>query len=130
MNKTGSAIIPATLLIIFSACLLVGCCWMLLFPIYGINGPTAWQGQERAVGLIMALEQYETDTGSYPPNLELLTPAYLPNIPQPALGWQYQYEAQTGGEEFILSFMIGRSLDGDYCEYTSVTKHWRCSDLI
>ena len=129
MTRTGT-VAAAIMLSSLFVCLLIGCCWTLLFPIYGINGPTAGQGQERAVELIMALEEYNTDTGRYPSSLEFLPPAYLPNIPRPAPGWRYQYESQAGGEEFILSFMLGRSLDGDYCEYTSVTKHWQCSDLI
>lgn len=129
MKRKGSIAIAVTVSFIF-VCLLVGCCWTLLFPVYGINGPTAQQGQERVVSLLAELEQYKTDRGFYPNDLELLVPGYLPNIPQPAPGWQYQYETQSGSEEFILSFMIGKSMDGDYCEYTSVTKHWQCSDLI
>ena len=129
MKSKRSIAIVITLSFIF-ICFLVGCCWTLLFPIYGINGPTARQGQEKAVSLLMALEQYKTDTGQYPSSLELLIPTYLPTIPQPASGWQYQYQSLESGEEFILSFAIGKSMDGDYCEYTSITKHWQCSDLI
>jgi hypothetical protein len=126
-----SAIVTTAITFLFiCVSFLIGCCWTLLFPIYGINGPTAQQGQERAVNLIGGLEQYKTDRGFYPNDLELLAPYYLPHIPQPALGWRYHYETQSGGEIFILSFMIGRNLDGDYCEYTSITKHWQCSDLI
>ena len=129
MKRKRSIAIVITLSIFF-VCLLIGCCWVLLFPIYGINGPIAQQGQENAAGLITALEQYKTEAGNYPPSLELLVPTYLSDIPQPAQGWQYQYQSLESGNEFILSFTIGRSLDGDYCEYTSITKHWQCSDLI
>ncbi|MBK8783114.1 MAG: hypothetical protein IPO22_15195 [Anaerolineales bacterium] len=128
--KRRGIVAAAIMLPFLFVCFLVGCCWTFLFPIYGVNGPTARQGQERAVGLITELEQYKTDTGHYPINLELLVPAYLPNIPRPAPGWRYQYETQSDGETFTLFFMIGKSMDGDYCEYTSVTKQWQCSDLI
>ncbi len=129
MKSTGTlaAVIAPSFLFL---CLLIGCCWALLFPIYGINGSTAGQGQERAVELIAALEEYKTDMGEFPSSLELIMPGYLPNVPQPAPGWQYQHEVQANGEELRLSFMLGRSLDGDHCEYTSITKHWQCSDLI
>ena len=129
MKIKRSIAIVITLSITF-ICLLLGCCWALLFSVYGINGPSAQQGQENATGLIMALEQYKTEVGSYPSSLELLVPTYLPDIPQPAQGWQYQYQSLESGKEFMLSFTIGKSLDGDYCEYTSITKHWQCSDLI
>ena len=129
MKRKRSIAIVITLSIFF-VCLLIGCCWTLLFPVYGINGPSAQQGQENATGLIMALEQYKTEVGSYPSSLESLVPTYLSDIPQPAQGWQYQYQSLESGKEFMLSFTIGKSLDGDYCEYTSITKHWQCSDLI
>ncbi len=129
MPKTKKTLTLVAFLLIFT-CLCIGCCWTLLFPIYGINGPTAQQGQDQAIDLLIALEQYKTDTGKYPSNLELLVPAYLPHIPQPAPRWRYEYKLQAGNEEFFISFDVGRNMDGDYCEYDSKIRLWMCSDKI
>jgi hypothetical protein len=95
-----------------------------------LDQPTAEEGQERANELIKALEQYKADTGSYPSELDVLIPTYLSAIPQPARGAQYEYELLSNGDEFTISFDVGISMDGDYCEYISTTRIWQCSDKI
>ncbi|MCG3212653.1 MAG: hypothetical protein FOGNACKC_06328 [Anaerolineae bacterium] len=123
---------PVVYLIIstFGACLFCGCFLALLGQFYGIDGPTVEAGQKQANKLLVALEQYKHDTGSYPSDLNLLVPTYLPALPRPAWRWPYEYELRAGGEEFVISFRVGRNMDGDYCEYNSQTKAWRCTDLI
>lgn len=123
---------PIVCLIIcaFGACLFCGCFLALLGQFYGIDGPTVQAGQEQADKLLVALEQYKHDTGSYPSDLDLLVPAYLSTLPRPAWRWSYEYGVRSDGEEFVISFWVGRNMDGDYCEYSSQTQAWQCSDLI
>lgn len=102
----------------------------LLALFYGIDGPTVQEGQARADKLLIALEQYRHDTGRYPSELNLLVPSYLPALPQPAWRWSYEYELRAEGEEFTISFEVGRNMDGDYCEYSSQTQVWQCTDSI
>ena len=66
----------------------------------------------------------------YPADLDLLVPAYLNVIPQPNWNTKYGYELEANGEEFILYFDIGISVDGDYCEYSSRSRIWQCRDKI
>ncbi len=102
----------------------------MLAQFYGIDGPTVQEGQERADKLLIALEQYKHDTGNYPSDLDLLVPTYLPTIPRPAWRWSYEYERQSDGEKFVISFMVGKNIDGDYCEYSSLAQTWQCTDSI
>ena len=111
-------------------CLFFGCALVVLAQFYRIDGPTIEAGQTRAQPLLAALEQYKTDTGAYPPDLQSLIPVYLSEIPRPAPRWEYTYEVQGNGDGFILSFEAGRNFDGDYCEYYSASQTWRCSDTI
>ncbi len=111
-------------------CLFFGCALIFVAQLYGIDGPTVQEGQVRAETLLNALEQYKTDTGIYPPDLQTLIPAYLPEIPRPAPRWEYIYTVETNGEGFVIFFEVGRNFDGDYCEYEREAKAWRCSDAI
>ena len=130
MKKTNKAIIVLATFIL-SACLCLGCVLTVSPQLYNVlDQPTAEEGQERANELIKALEQYKADTGSYPSELEVLIPNYLSAIPQPARRAQYEYELLSNGDEFTISFDVGISMDGDYCEYISKTRIWQCSDKI
>ncbi|HNB54207.1 MAG TPA: hypothetical protein PK530_19825 [Anaerolineales bacterium] len=111
-------------------CLFFGCALIFVAQLYGVDGPTVHEGQLRAQPLLTALEQYKTDTGSYPPDLQTLIPNYLLEIPRPARRWEYMYEAKGNGDKFVLSFEVGRNFDGDYCTYVSEAKLWTCSDSI
>jgi hypothetical protein len=113
-----------------SLCLLLVGGLVLLAQFYGIAGPTAAEGQAKAGPLVAALEQYRQDTGHYPAEPAQLTPRYLAELPQPAPRWAYDYTTQDSGAAFTLTFSLGRNFDGDYCEYTSHSQVWRCSDLI
>lgn len=130
MKKTNKAIIVLATFVL-SACLCLGCVLTVSPQLYNLlDQPTAQEGQERAKGLIQALEQYKADTGRYPSDLDALVPNYLTSIPQPARAAQYEYELLSNGDEFTISFDVGISMDGDYCEYISKTRIWQCSDKI
>lgn len=117
--------------ILFGTCLCLGCFLASSLPLYKtLDQPTAEQGQQKADGLIKALERYKNETGVYPSDVDLLVPNYLDTIPQPAWNTRYDYELQSEGDEFILYFDVGISIDGDYCEYSSRTRSWYCSDKI
>lgn len=111
-------------------CIFCGCALLVVAQLYGIDGPTVQEGQTRAELLLTALEQYKTDTGSYPPDLQTLIPTYLPEIPRPAPRWEYTYALEGSGSEFVLSFEVGRNFGGDYCMFGSEAKLWTCSDAI
>ena len=102
----------------------------LFAQFYGIDGPSAQDGEIRAAPILSALDEYKKDNGSYPAELDLLSPSYLSSIPRPAWRWPYAYEYELRKDEFILSFMQGRNLDGDYCGYSSQAKEWRCADSM
>ena len=130
MKKTNKAI-AIFIISILSMLLCLGCFFTLFTQLYKIlDRPTAQEGQERAVELIEALEQYKSDTDAYPPELDSLVPAYLSTLPQPAPGTNYDYELLSNGKEFTISFTVGISIDGDYCTYYSSSQIWQCSDLI
>ncbi len=130
MKKTNKIIIVLATFVL-GTCLCLGCVLTVSPQLYNVlDQPTAQEGQERANELIKALEQYKADTGSYPSELEVLVPNYLSAIPQPARGAQYEYELLSNGDEFTISFDVGISMDGDYCEYISTTRIWQCSDKI
>ena len=78
-----------------------------------MDGPTVQEGQERADKLLIALVQYRRDKGSYPSDLNLLVPDYLSTLPRPAWRWSYAYELQSDGGAFVISFEVGRNMDGD-----------------
>ncbi|MCB9136211.1 MAG: hypothetical protein H6636_12350 [Anaerolineales bacterium] len=113
-----------------SLCLFFGCALIFVAQLYGVDGPTVQEGQLYAQPLLGALEQYKTDMGGYPPDLQTLIPAYLPEIPRPAQHWDYTYEVKGNGDGFVLFFQVGRNFDGDYCEYDHEAQLWRCSDAI
>ncbi|MBI5963679.1 MAG: hypothetical protein HY863_09415 [Chloroflexi bacterium] len=116
---------------ILGTCLCLGCFLALSAQLYkALDRPTADEGQERANELIKALEQYKSDAGSYPSDLDLLIPKYLTTVPQPAWGAHYGYELLSNEDEFTISFDVGISMDGDYCEYESWARRWHCSDRI
>lgn len=102
----------------------------LFAQFYGIDGPSALDGETRAAPIISALDEYKKDNGSYPTELDLLSPSYLSFVPRPSWRWPYAYEYELRKDEFILSFMQGRNLDGDYCGYSSQAKEWRCTDSM
>ena len=130
MKKTNKIIIVLTTFV-FSTCLCLGCIFTVSPQLYNVlDQPTAEEGQERANELIKALEQYKADTGRYPSELGVLIPTYLSAIPQPARGAQYEYVLLSNEDEFTISFDVGISMDGDYCEYISKTRIWQCSDKI
>ena len=130
MKKTNKTIIVLAIFVL-STCLCLGCVLTVSPQLYKVlDQPTAQEGQERAEELIKALEQYKADTGMYPTELDALVPNYLTAIPQPARGAQYEYELLSNGAEFTISFDVGISIDGDYCEYISKTRIWQCSDKI
>ena len=130
MKNTNKALIVLATFVL-STCLCLGCIFTVSPQlIMVLDQPTVQEGQERAKELIKALEQYKADTGKYPTKLDALVPSYLTAIPQPARGAQYEYELLSNGDEFTLSFDVGISLDGDYCEYISKTRIWQCSDKI
>ena len=115
--------------IVTSLCL--GCLFTLPVQAYrSLGNPTAEEGQQKANELIKALESYKTDIGNYPPSLDLLVPKYLPAIPRPSWVVRYDYELLAGEDEFIIIFDVGISFDGDFCEYSSKTQTWSCSDRI
>lgn len=126
-NKAFFTLVTITSII----CLCIGCFFAFSMPVYKtLDKPTTKEGQQKANELIMALEQYKNDTGSYPSELGSLVPDYLSAIPQPTWSAHYSYELQPNEDEFIISFDVGISFDGDYCEYNSRTKNWHCSDKI
>lgn len=117
--------------IALSICLCFWCFFIFPFQLYEtLDKPSAEEGQQKANDLIIAIEQYKNDTGNYPSDLTLLVPKYLLAIPKPAWNAQYEYKLQSNGNEFIIYFDVGLSFDGDYCEYSSRTRSWYCSDKI
>lgn len=109
-------------------CLTLG----LLAQFYGLDGPSRQNGESRAAPILSALQEYKNETGIYPADLTELVPTYLPSIPKPAWRWPYTYEykIREGGKEFVLQFMLGRNMDGDYCGYSSQTNEWKCADSM
>lgn len=128
-QKTSKAVLFfATILL--SICVCLGC-FLAVSALYkAFDQPTAAEGQQKADELIKALEEYKNDNGRYPSDLDILVPAYIGAIPQPSWNTQYSYEIQSNGAEFIISFDVGISIDGDYCEYSSRSQSWYCSDKI
>ena len=117
--------------ILFSTCVCLGCLLVVSAPLYKVlDQPIAAEGQQKADELIKALEQYKNDTGGYPSELDVLVPTYVAAIPKPTWNTQYGYEVQANGAEFIIFFDVGISVDGDYCEYSSQSQSWYCSDKI
>ena len=116
------------LLTVSFLCLTLG----LLAQFYGLDGPSKQNGETKAAPILSALEEYKNKTGTYPANLSGLVPTYLPSIPRPAWRWPYtyEYEIREGGKEFVLLFLQGRNMDGDYCGYSSQTKEWKCADSM
>lgn len=118
--------------IFFLAALSLLCLTLGLFAqFYGIDGPSISEGETRAAPILTALDEYKKDNGSYPATLDLLSPLYLSSIPRPAWRWPYAYEYKLlENNEFVLLFMQGRNMDGDYCGYNSQKKLWLCADSM
>ncbi len=117
--------------ILLSTCICLGCLLVVSAQLYKARDtPTAAEGQQKANELIKALERYKNDTGRYPSELDVLVPTYVAAIPKPTWNTQYGYEVQANGAEFIIFFDVGISVDGDYCEYSSQSQSWYCSDKI
>ena len=59
-----------------------------------------------------ALEEYRTQNGSYPTDLQTLVPAWLPKIPQPTVGQKrWKYEVFKNGASYSISVQISSSSD-------------------
>jgi len=104
----------------------------LFAQFYGLDGPSSQSGEDRAGPILIALEEYKDDAGTYPVGLNELTPAHLSAIPRPAWRWpyMYSYESRENGQEFVLFFELGRTMDGDICGYSSQAMKWRCADSM
>lgn len=51
------------------------------------------ESKERGAVIVAALERHRADTGTYPPDLETLVPAYLSRVESPSWGlerWRYR----------------------------------------
>ena len=89
----------------------------LFAQFYGIDGPSALDGETRAAPIISALDEYKKDNGSYPTELDLLSPSYLSFVPRPSWRWPYAYEYELRKDEFILSLL-------------QICDDWNCSEFI
>lgn len=117
------------LLAIFVLAMLLLCVAPLVV-IFRLDGPSAQQGQTRAQPLIEALERYKQAHGNYPADLQTLVPAYLENIPKPALRYPYFYTVCTDGSVYILLFRPGghSDLTPKRWGYSSATRAWKFGD--
>jgi hypothetical protein len=65
--------------------------------------------QNKMIAIACALELARRETGKYPETLELITPAYLPNLPlDPVTGLPFRYQRRNDGTYLLYSL----GLDG------------------
>ena len=101
----------------------------LYVTIFAVDAASFEQGQARAEGLLVALEQYRQDTGAYPRTMESLVPDYLSAMPRPARRYEYLYKVCANGTGYILYFRLAGAND-EWCGYGTGTKEWKCTDSI
>ncbi len=101
----------------------------------GLAGCTVWpigqdpygMDQRRAANTVIdALQTYRRDKGTFPGNLDMLVPAYLPAIPSfTAL----KYEPYDGsiGYHYIPSWPQLRTV---WCNSVGNTTNWRCEEHL
>lgn len=65
---------------------------------------TSYHSIEKSKPLINAIENFQTENGKYPDNLELIIPTYIEDIPEPFFAnvSDFRYSIKEG--EFILGF--------------------------
>jgi len=82
-------------------------------------------GQEQGNNIIDSLENYYREKGSYPENLEELTPIYLEEIPTTSTDQSFYYKKHEV-ETYILSFPLVTK-NGVVCGFSRRTSQWECS---
>ncbi len=91
------------------------------------TGSRAETGYRAAAIVIVALEGFHRDHGSYPRSLRELTPRYL-NAPATKLETYYVhgFRYSLRGGSYTLGFTYDAAAIND-CDYDSKTKRWDCS---
>jgi hypothetical protein len=81
--------------------------------------------QEKAVDIIEAIENYERDHGQLPEKLDVLVPAYLPEIPETMRGQSFDYVLHNI-DGYYLCFDVTRRENLGCCYYYRIER-WDCS---
>jgi len=98
----------------------------------------AWTA-DRAVSIVAALEEYRTEEGTYPEELEALVPEYLTQIPHTRTirilgGFQsFMYEKRPDREQdYCLSYLYIIGMECHWCNKISGNvqdeRNWFCTD--
>ena len=90
-------------------------------------GPSAELGQQQAVPLIAALEEYYDDQGRYPDTAARLIPTYLSRIPDSGWGKPLVYIPCSDGQDYTLDFHRSNGLSNSYWGYTNRLGSWICA---
>jgi hypothetical protein len=120
--------ISLTLLIV-TICSISAYFWTQVYiDFYALDAPSRLDGQNHAVPIIVALDQYQQNHQQYPSELNVLVVEdYLVSIPQPNSKYSYRYVGY--GNHFMLAFKEKGSADDWYC-YSSTEEQWELSDSI
>jgi hypothetical protein len=95
------------LILLAAACLVSGC--------GSSRSHEVCETKNRGYTIIIGLMRFHSDTGTYPPNLELLIPKYLNKIPQPAISQQtWRYKVSKDQKRCVLEFNAGSNFDPTY----------------
>jgi hypothetical protein len=97
---------------------------------------------DRGQALIMAIEEYYSDTGSYPEELKELVPVFIKEIPDPGIMGIRTFDYQRTADAYHLSFtqwvQMGsaqevvrydkeelHAIKGAFANFDTAHEHWR-----
>jgi hypothetical protein len=79
--------------------------------------------------IILALDEYRKDNGSYPNDLKSIVPKYIDTIPEHTLGTkQWRYTIDTDEDHYELSFSPSIGYHYPCCYYMSKNSKWRIDE--
>lgn len=106
------------LVVVFS----VGAC----APVTPAETPEGARAFRVMAPLVMALDSYKLENGTYPRALSALTPKYVSHVAYPpGIFWQ-EYEVVSEGEGFVLVFKFVVGGGAARCVVSSQDRRYRC----
>ncbi|HEX3942522.1 MAG TPA: hypothetical protein VHW69_00400 [Rhizomicrobium sp.] len=108
-------------LVLFALGLLGGC------SVWDVNQDPAGMGYRRSANeIIMALQNYRRDKGEFPVTLGMLTPGYMPSLPEVP---DIRYEPRDGSLRYAYT-PSWPQLRPVRCVSEGNTTVWRCTEHI